>query len=261
VNAPPPDPSRGLFETLLIAAGGPVELEAHLDRLAASVRSQFGAEPPASLAEDARRACAGIELGRLRIELVPDGAGGFEQRLRATPIDPEFSFPDRANGEVLRSVDASAWIGAHKWADRDWLERTEERLGDEVPLLVDGDEVLEAGRANIFAVLDGALITPPADGRILPGTARAVTLQIAAELGIEASERPLSLADLHAADEVFLTSSVRGLRPARRLDGVDLHARSHLTERLAEALRERWLSGLSSGAGVPLASRRPGRSA
>jgi para-aminobenzoate synthetase / 4-amino-4-deoxychorismate lyase len=258
----PPDPARGLFETVLVAEGAPVELDAHLARLATSARALFDTDLPPDLAIAAARACEGIELGRLRIDIEPDGEGGFEKRLLATPIDPSFSFPDREHGELLRSIRADEWAGAHKWSDRSWLERTEEQLGEEVPLLVDADgSVLEAGRANVFAVVDGALLTPPADGRILPGTARASTLRLAAELGIEASERPLTLADLHEADEVFLTSSVRGLRPARRLDGIELHARSHLTERLAAELRERWLSGLSSASSVPPGARPPGRRA
>ncbi len=243
MSAPtPPDPGRGLFETVLVADGAPVELDAHLARLAASAREHLGAEPPADLAAGAAAACAGIALGRLRIELAPDAEGGLRPRFEATPIDPSFAFPDREHGELLRSVPAGRGSGAHKWSDRAWLERLEAELGEEVPLLVAADgDVLEAGRANVFAVFDGTLATPPLDGRILAGTARAATLKLAAELGIEAVERPLTLADLHEADEVFLTSSVRGLRPATRLDGQDLQARSHLTERLAAELRKRWL--------------------
>ena len=41
-----------------------------------------------------------------------------------------------------------------------------------------------------------------------------------------------------------MTSSVRGLRPARYLDGDEL-GRGELVERLAAELRRRWLSGLS----------------
>jgi para-aminobenzoate synthetase/4-amino-4-deoxychorismate lyase len=246
VSAPtPPDPGRGLFETLLIAGGRPVEQLAHFGRLAGSARELFGAELPADLPAEAVRASAGIELGRLRIDVEPDGAGGLRHRIVATAIDRDAFFPDWEHGEALRSVGAEGWSGAHKWSDRRWLEQAEATLGEEVPLLVDADgEVLEAGRANVFAVLDGGLATPPADGRILPGTARAATLAIASELEISAAERPLSLADLGAAEEVFLTSSVRGLRPARYLDGVEL-GRGELVERLAAELRRRWLSGLS----------------
>ncbi len=246
MSAPtPPDPGRGLFETLLIAGGRPVEQLAHFGRLAASARELFGAELPADLPAAAVRASDGIELGRLRIDVEPDGAGALRCSIAATAIDRDAFFPDWEHGEALRSVGAEGWSGAHKWSDRRWLEQAEATLGEEVPLLVDADgDVLEAGRANVFAVVDGGLVTPPADGRILPGTARAATLAIAAELDIPAAERPLSLADLGAAEEVFLTSSVRGLRPARYLDGAEL-GRGELVERLAAELRRRWLSGLS----------------
>lgn len=236
-----PDPGRGLYETLLVAAGQPVALDRHLERLARSARELFGAELPPTLAGDAALASAGIELGRLRIDLAPDDSGLLRPAFRTTPIDPAEFFAGWEHGEALRSLSAADWSGAHKWSDRRWLERAEAELGDEVPLLVGADDaVLEAGRANVFAVLDGALVTPPADGRILPGTARAATLELAAELGIAAAERPLTLADLRAADAVFLTSSVKGLRPARYLDGEELH-RDELVERLATALRHRWL--------------------
>lgn len=242
MNPPtPPDPSRGLFETLLIAGGRPVEQVAHFGRLASSARELFGAELPAELRAEAVRASAGIELGRLRIDVEPDGEGGLRHSMQATPIDPAAFFPDWERGEALRSVAAAGWSGAHKWSDRRWLEQAEAQLGDELPLLVDADgTVLEAGRANLFIVTGEALATPPADGRILPGTARAATLEIAADLGIPTAERPLTLADLRAADEVFLTSSVKGLRPARYLDGEELK-RGNLVERLAAELRRRWL--------------------
>ena len=88
--SPPPSPqaSRGLYETLLIVDGAPVELEAHLARLAGSARKLYGTEPPADLAADAETACSGIGLGRLRVEIVPDPSGGFAKTLRAAPIGP-----------------------------------------------------------------------------------------------------------------------------------------------------------------------------
>ncbi len=243
VNPPaPPDPSRGLFETMLIAGGRPVELVAHLGRLTGSARELFGAELPQELPGDTVRAAAGIELGRLRVDVVPDGEGGLRHSIDATTIDSSAFFPDWERGERLRSVAAEGWSGAHKWSDRRWLEDAEQELGEEVPLLVDADgNALEAGRANIFIVDGGGLATPAVDGRILPGTARAATLEIAANLGIDAVERTLPLAELREADEVFLTSSVKGLRPVRWLDGIELERRSELVERLAAELRERWL--------------------
>ena len=227
---------------MLIAGGRPVEVMAHFGRLASSARELFGVELPEEVAADAVRAAAGIELGRLRVDVAPDGSGGLSHTIAATAIEREAFFPTWERGEALRSVGAEGWSGAHKWSDRRWLEDAEKELGDEVPLLVDADGyVLEAGRANIFAVIDGGLVTPPVDGRILPGTARAATLLIAADEEIPAQERPLTLTELREADEVFLTSSVKGLRPVRWLDGAELRQRGEMVERLAAALRQHWL--------------------
>jgi para-aminobenzoate synthetase / 4-amino-4-deoxychorismate lyase len=241
----PPDPARGLFETLLVADGRAVRATAHLDRLEASAREVFRQDLPAELPAAIRDAAAPLDLGRMRIDLLPDGDGippTLRFEIAAAPIDPAIFFPARADGADIRTVRHQDWAGAHKWADRDWLEAREAELGEVVPLILGtDDEVLEAGRANLFIVTDGGLATPPVDGRILPGTARAATLELAAELGIPATERPLHLADLEGADDLFLTSSLRGIRPVRSLDGVPLERSDALVERLAMALRSRWL--------------------
>ena len=218
-------------------------LERHLERLTRSARELFGAEPPPELRADAVAACASIALGRLRIDLEVGERGTLGWRTKATPIDPADFFPPWERGAALRGVPAPDWAGAHKLADRGWLERREGELGEQVPLLLGADgAALEAARANVFAVFDGALATPPVDGRILPGTARAATLALADEIGIEADERPLSVDDLRRSGEVFLTSSVRGIRPARWLDGEELPGHA-TTARLAAELRRRWLDG------------------
>jgi len=235
-----PDPARGLFETLLVAEGRTVRAAPHLERLGASARQLFHQDLPAELPDSIDAAARPLELGRMRIDLLPEN-GGLRFEIATEPIDPAIFFPDREHGADVRTVRHPDWAGAHKWADRDWLESIEAELGEIVPLILDDDEVLEAGRANLFMVKDGALSTPPLDGRVLPGTARAATLALAADLGIPATERRIHLADLRSADDLFLTSSLRGIRPVRTLDDVPLGPPDPLVERLATALRRRWL--------------------
>lgn len=239
-----PDPARGLFETLLVADGRPVRPAPHLDRLAASARELFGRELPAELPDSVAAAARSLELGRMRIDLLPEN-GGLRFEIVTEPIDPAIFFPDREHGADVRTIRHPDWAGAHKWADRDWLESVEAELGDAVPLiLTDDGEVLEAGRANVFVVVaGGGIATPPADGRILPGTARAATLDLAAELGVPATERNLHVDDLRRADDLFLTSSLRGIRPVRSVDGEPLGPADPLVARLAAELRSRWLGG------------------
>ena len=115
-------------------------------------------------------------------------------------------------------------LGGHKWADRRALAPEPEpglwsRSCD--PLLVDADgTVLETGRANLFAVLDGTVVTPPADGRILPGVVRARALEALRRSGRPVDERALRLEELAAATEVFVTNSVAGVHPVGSVDGV-----------------------------------------
>ncbi|MGC1166836.1 MAG: aminotransferase class IV, partial [Solirubrobacterales bacterium] len=219
IEPSPPDPAQGLFETLLVAAGEPVELDAHLDRLANSMELLFGAGPPPDLAGKVRKRARRTSLGRLRIT-VTMVAGTPEARLASEDVDPAAFFPGWERAARLRSLPYPGGLGPHKWADRHHLGET---TGPTVPLLVDrGEEVLEAGRANVFAAFEGVLKTPAADGRILPGTARAAAIEVARDAGIEVREERLRLRDLFGADEVFLTGSVRGVEPARSLDGAAL---------------------------------------
>ena len=191
---PHPDPERGIFETMLVAGGEPVELDAHMARLAASLRSLFGAEPPAGAREDVLSAARGVALGRLRLTVAPGAGGDLVHEIAVAEVDPATVFPGPDHGAVLRSFAAPAWAGRHKWADRDGLERLEASLGGAAPLMLGEDgAALETSRANVFVAGGGELWTPPLDGRVLPGIARARTIEIAAAIGIEVSERPLPL--------------------------------------------------------------------
>jgi para-aminobenzoate synthetase / 4-amino-4-deoxychorismate lyase len=242
-NSPHPDPAKGVFETMLVADGRPIDLQAHMARLGTSLEALFGAETPEKAGELARARSRGIRLGRLRLTVAPDGAGGFTTEIVATEVDPLLVFPSWELAVDLRSLVVERGLGVHKWADRALLERAEaEAPAGSVPLVLDGDNaVLEASRASVFAVREGRLLTPPADGRILPGIARKRTIEIAGEEDIDVHEAELALDDLLQAEEVFLTGSVRGIEPVRSVDGTGVRPGDGVSERIAAGLRRRWL--------------------
>lgn len=256
------DPQQGVFETLLVAGGRPVELEAHLGRMAASLRALFDAELQADARELLLSRAAGLGLGRLRLTATPrDGEIALEAH--GEKIDPASAFALAAHSVALRSLVVPGGLGPHKWVDRTLLERAEAEMADgAVALLVDDDgTVLEASRANVFAVRDRVLVTPPLDGRILPGVTRAAVIDIAGETGYEVRENALTLGELTAADGILLTSSVRGVEPVGSLDGDELRSAGDIAALLAAALRRRRLSqqgGLPGRAAAP-APGRPAR--
>lgn len=96
--------------------------------------------------------------------------------------------------------------------------------------------VSETNATNIFMVDDGVLLTPHADA-CLPGITRATVLQLAAELGIVAEVRRVSLSEFHSADEVFTTGTMGELTPVTMIDGrvIGTGVRGPITARLQDA--------------------------
>ncbi|HEY5947629.1 MAG TPA: aminotransferase class IV, partial [Kofleriaceae bacterium] len=85
----------------------------------------------------------------------------------------------------------------------------------------------------------GVVATPPTNIGILPGVTRARVLATCAAAGIAAEERRLTIQDVLAADEIFVTSAVRGVVAVTRLDGVARSA-GPVTARIIEG----YLAGL-----------------
>ncbi len=93
-----------------------------------------------------------------------------------------------------------------------------QRGADEALLLNQAGQVAEASVANLFAVRDDVLLTPPGSDGALEGITRATVLELANQQGVAAQERSLGRFDLFAASEVFLCGSGAGFVPVRSLD-------------------------------------------
>ena len=207
------DVARGVFTTLLVLDGAPVDLEAHIARLDASVRAVYGHTIRAGLEQAVRRKAAGLaDHHRLRVDAVPE-AGDVLVHLSTSPLRPAHA----AWRLAPRIVPGG--LGAHKWADRDILGPLTDPSLD--PLILDADgSVLETGRANVYVVLDDGVHTPPLDGRILPGTARARIVEQLTAAGIPVIQRRLTTDDLRRASEVFVSNTLRGVVPVVQVDGI-----------------------------------------
>ncbi|MCA9575341.1 MAG: aminotransferase class IV [Polyangiales bacterium] len=81
-----------------------------------------------------------------------------------------------------------------------------------------GGEVLEGASSNVFVVTGGRLRTPRPEAGILDGITRRTVLEAARRVGLPVDEEALFPADLYAADEVFITSSIREVVPVVQVD-------------------------------------------
>lgn len=86
-------------------------------------------------------------------------------------------------------------------------------------ILVRDDLVTEGAASNIFVVNGDCLVTPPKGPYILPGITRDLVVEIARNKKIACDEKPVNVAALRAADEVWLTSSTKEVLPITRIDG------------------------------------------
>jgi len=100
-----------------------------------------------------------------------------------------------------------------------WAEQAQEQGLDEVILLNEFGRVAELTSANIFAAFGKEVATPPTSEGCLPGVTREVLIDAVRVPGIPVIERVLTLEDLYRADEVFITSTTRGLLRVREIAG------------------------------------------
>ena len=86
-------------------------------------------------------------------------------------------------------------------------------------ILVKNGYVLEGAASNVFAVIDGELITPPKSNEILPGITRDVIMELAQANNIPCREDIIALEALQTADEIWVASSTREIIAVVELDG------------------------------------------
>lgn len=95
------------------------------------------------------------------------------------------------------------------------LTEAKDKGADDAIMLNTAGRVACATAANIFALIDGALYTPPVADGAMPGIVREKLLP-------RAREKSLTVDELMNAEAIYLTSSILGIRAARSVDGTEL---------------------------------------
>lgn len=216
----------GVFSTLRAVDGVPQRLDLHLARLVhdASALGITGLDHD-RIAAAARTVAEGngtdhpdlvLRLVVTRGAVGPSAPFGAVSRtptvaVLASPAPAPHDRPLRV--VTVRGGRRPAAIKSTSWAWSAQAIATARAADADTALLVEDGDLLEAAAANVVVVVDGTALTPPDDGRILPGTTRGVLLGDG-----HVTEAALTTADLAAADEVVLLSAVRGAVPVGRVD-------------------------------------------
>ena len=221
----------GFFESIRVTDGRPRFLERHLSRLRQTAdRLDLTIDP-----SDADLSTAvgllvtrfGAESARLRLT-VASGAGplgpvrGTTGPTVTIAIDalPHFAPTVRVVTVpwIRNERSPLAGIKSTSWGEGVEMLRRVRQLGADEALLADSrGRLSEAIAANVFLVLDGELVTPTLATGCLPGVARSVLLDAG-----RFSESDVDIESIRRVDEIFLASSISGIRPVESIDGVSV---------------------------------------
>lgn len=221
------------FETMRAFGGVVFRMPRHLDRLDAGLTA-MGVQPPdrAMLADAVMVTLRANGLRDARIRLTvsagrgigrPDVTGAAAPTVLVVAEPPPADPAPARLIVVSQRIDPARPLPSAKTANYlvSVLALAEARAGggDEALLLGPRGDAVEAATANLFAFVDGQLLTPPLAAGPLPGVTREVLLECARSLRFSARERRLPRALLERADEVFLTNSVTGVRAVAAIEG------------------------------------------
>lgn len=224
-----------VYEVVPAYGGAPLRLEQHLARLDRSLAA-IHMQNPLSHGEWAK------VLDALLAQLPGEDQQVYIQITRGAPEEREHRIPEGLAPTVLATTRAlpardpalvQQGISAITLDDIRWHRcdikattllanvlahhQAREEGVDEAILVRDG-MALEGTASNLFIVSNGLLITPPTDNCILPGITRDLVLELAAEEGLPYAEAAIGVADLEQAEEIWLTSSTREIRPVTQLN-------------------------------------------
>jgi branched-chain amino acid aminotransferase len=221
----------GVFETVAVINGKALWLEEHLARLA-SAAAELGIAADLVLVRMAIASLlgeAGFHVLRLTLTRGPAPRGlatSSENPSLLVTLDPLprgflLQPVKLATSAVRRNEFApSSRLKTLSYADAAAAAREASALGaDDALMLNTAGKAASSTIANLFLLKGSELITPDLSQGILAGIMRRAVLDLAPRLGLDPVERAVRPDELASAEAVFLTNSLRLIRPVTGLDG------------------------------------------
>ncbi len=224
----------GIFTTLRIVQGEAFAYERHWRRLEKDA-ARISLPLPCSAAKARVHLQEVIRVNQVsegcaRIYLVSNQIGSWRSDEDFPLVDlvicsadlPDYREPVRLTLREQGRHAASPLAGVKtiSWLPNVWAVGEAIREGfDEAVLLNGRGEAAECTAANIFAVKNGKVFTPPLNSGCLEGITRSILFELAPEAGFPLVEQALRPEDLYSAEEVFISSTNRNLLAVGEIAG------------------------------------------
>ncbi len=231
----------GLYETIKLIDGVPAFFEEHILRLERGIAAlglDNEIDKPKLAGQILRLSEAnGGTDNSCRLLVTAGPPGGTPNLLVQTD---RRDFPARPLRVIsYRGVRVSAQYKAMTVMQSYFAQRAARAAGVDDALLVDDESrIFEGSTSNVFVLRAGVLVTPPAEGDILPGVIRAKIDELAGAAGIPVVDAWTRVVDLHPEDGLLLTSSVRGTVAVEQVDDVRLSVPERELARLRALIDE-----------------------
>lgn len=229
--------SDGVYEVTPAYRGRFFRLDRHLRRFRRGLNALRIGLDPGNLGEVHRRLLSENDLEGEEASIVyVQVTRGAAPRTHAFPTDPVeptvYAFAKayrRPSRERWEEGFSCVTVPDRRWSRVDIksisllpnvlaMQAAVDRGADEALLVRDG-VALEGAHNNVFAVLDGTLVTHPATNLILHGITRELVLELARKADRPVRERPIQVEELEDAEEVFFTGTTTEVKPIVRVDG------------------------------------------
>lgn len=248
---------EGIFETLVAQEGNIPFLRDHLQRLHRGVRA-LGIRLPLSSQELAGAIRRTLQVNRLsdayiRVNVSAEEAALGRRKRTASdthlviivkPPDPypKRLYRDGAHLVIIRDL-INDPLSVAEIKTTNYLikmlgrRQVAIRKADEGILLNGKGNVTECTSSNLFLIKNGVLRTPALREGLMPGVTRKHVMVLARRQRIRVQESALSLRQVAAADEIFITSTLKGIMPVSRLERrrIGTAIPGPLTQRLMDA--------------------------
>lgn len=229
----------GAFETVGVWQGRPFALDAHLERLAASLRGVLLPEVDVALLRDEiGRVLAGVS-GDAALRLYVTASGTRVLTCTDPPErgDPTYLVPYVAPWIQPRAAYGPAGAKTMSYLPNMIATRAARAAGgDDALLTTAAGVVLEGPTFALYWVTGGVLHAPSIELGIIDSTSRRAVLDLASAIGLEVVTGEYVLGDVLGADEVLLSSAVRDVIAVRRLGDHRFAGTTPARDRLSKAL-------------------------